>query len=152
MDEVAPRLFLGGKKEAKALLSKHSCSNCTSSLVDHVLNVSDKMFYMPKQDGVEFEYVPLNDFGKTELTPEILERCFEFIDRGLAASGGGVLVHCTLGVNRSAVIVTAHLMRSSNDTPTTILTRLKKIRSRVDPNQIYRQQLEALWSPSPSQT
>jgi hypothetical protein len=50
--------------------------------------------------------VSMNDFGKTELTDDLLQRCFDFIDAGLA-TGKGVLVHFTLGVNRSATICTA---------------------------------------------
>lgn len=52
----------------------------------------------------------VQDNGIDPLTSEF-ERCLEFIDRG-RKRGTATLVHCRVGVSRSATIVIAEVMRS----------------------------------------
>jgi len=52
----------------------------------------------------------VQDNGVDPLTEEF-ERCLEFIDRG-KANGTATLVHCRVGVSRSATICIAEVMRS----------------------------------------
>ncbi|OIW28034.1 dual specificity phosphatase [Coniochaeta ligniaria NRRL 30616] len=54
----------------------------------------------------------VQDNGIDPLTDEF-ERCLEFIDRG-RQRGTATLVHCRVGVSRSATIVIAEVMRSMN--------------------------------------
>ncbi|PHH55568.1 Dual specificity protein phosphatase PPS1 [Ceratocystis fimbriata CBS 114723] len=54
----------------------------------------------------------VQDNGVDTLTPEF-SRCFSFIDQG-RRKGGATLVHCRVGVSRSATICIAEIMRSFN--------------------------------------
>lgn len=61
-----------------------------------------------RQDRLAFLQVPIRDFAGP--TPAQLDACCGFIDAQREA-GRAVLVHCALGVGRSASVVLAYLMR-----------------------------------------
>lgn len=68
-----------------------------------------------------------------------LAACHNFIDGGIRA--GGVLVHCSAGVSRSATIVLSHLMKVEGLTPDAALTHLQLVRPAASPNPGFRRQL-----------
>jgi hypothetical protein len=154
MDLVAPGLWLGDKRGAMALIAHAKAPAAggeapsappSAPTATTILNVSDKMFYMPKAPGLRFNSVPMNDFGKTRLTDALLQRCFDFIASGVGA-GGGTLVHCTYGVNRSAIIVAAYILNAHQGRKGAdeIILELQAVRRVVDPNDVYRAQLREM--------
>ncbi|KAI9676771.1 MAG: tyrosine protein phosphatase yvh1 [Trizodia sp. TS-e1964] len=64
-----------------------------------------------------------------------------FIQDGLAG-GGGVLVHCAMGISRSATCVLAYLMQSRKLSPSQALKLLRTSRPICEPNSGFMQQLE----------
>lgn len=61
------------------------------------------------------------------------EKCFAFIDSGIRA--GGVLVHCLMGVSRSATIVIGYLIaRGKFPTFESSFDHVRSCRSCVQPN------------------
>lgn len=54
-------------------------------------------------------YVPLEDKATQDIL-QYFERCFSFISRSRARTN--ILVHCKVGVSRSATIVIGYLMSS----------------------------------------
>ncbi|KAK4549498.1 hypothetical protein LTR36_006495 [Oleoguttula mirabilis] len=66
-----------------------------------------------------------------------------FIDEGLAAAGGAVLVHCAMGQSRSATVVCAYLMRRFGGlTAGQAVERLREARPVCEPNGAFVGQLE----------
>lgn len=55
-----------------------------------------------------------------------------------------MLVHCAVGVNRSAAIVTAYLMKSEGLSLAVALGQVKRKRAVVDPVPYYIEQLKIL--------
>jgi atypical dual specificity phosphatase len=120
--EILPWLFIGSESAARSVVIRDG----GSLAITHVLNVSDNVFYSPFSDTLELLHVPMADNGTTVLA-ERLDKCFAFIESGRpsdwepsrngkphADSGLNlkkrVLVHCIVGVNRSATIVIAYIM------------------------------------------
>jgi hypothetical protein len=120
--EILPWLFIGSESAARSVVMRDG----GSLDITHVLNVSDNMLYSPFSDVLQLLHVPMADDGTTVLT-ERLDKCFAFIELGRPSnwepsrkgkphvdSGldleNRVLVHCIVGVNRSATIVIAYIM------------------------------------------
>lgn len=64
MSRVTDAIVLGSKKDAVKAIAEES--------VEFILNVSDKCFYAPRHDKILFDHVPMDDFGKTELSDELV--------------------------------------------------------------------------------
>lgn len=90
----------------------------------------------------DFNYitVPLRDVEDEPILNyviDILPKIHEVISRG-----GSVLVHCMMGVSRSATIVACYLMKYKNMNHTDVLDYMKTKRSIVNPNNGYLKSLE----------
>jgi len=107
--------------------------------INYVLNVSG--FKRSTEYPIETKTlnVPISDFGFTNLF-DVLDTCFNFIDEA-KGSGGKVLVHCMAGINRSASICIAYLMKQRQWTLKQAYDFLKKIRDEIHPHPSYMEQL-----------
>lgn len=76
-----------------------------------------------------------------DITPYI-PQILMFIDTALKHPQNRVLVHCALGVNRSAAAVTAYLCHRSGSNATTALEYLKSRKSDVQPSAMFLQQID----------
>eukprot|EP00435_Cladocopium_sp_Y103_P017845 s1287_g4.t1 len=94
------------------------------------------------QNGVVTLAIPMDDFGRTQLTETFLQRCFDFIAAGL--EDGRVLVHCRLGVNRSVTVAAAFLMRRKGFSAEQALQLLRERRPGAQPNEAYCEQLRQM--------
>lgn len=94
------------------------------------------------QNGVVTLAIPMDDFGRTQLTEAFLQRCFDFIAAGLEE--GRVLVHCRLGVNRSVTVAAAFLMRRNRFSADQALQLLRERRPGAQPNEAYCEQLRQM--------
>eukprot|EP00746_Dinoflagellata_sp_MGD_P164927 gnl/MRDRNA2_/MRDRNA2_93897_c0_seq1.p1 gnl/MRDRNA2_/MRDRNA2_93897_c0~~gnl/MRDRNA2_/MRDRNA2_93897_c0_seq1.p1 ORF type:complete len:190 (+),score=16.80 gnl/MRDRNA2_/MRDRNA2_93897_c0_seq1:212-781(+) len=160
---VKNRLWLGNMADAK------SAGESNPLRVTHVLNVADTMGLslgnLP--NGVLSDMVGLSDFGDDDIfsdgtAPEgwgesaeyanftrgkaitkyrQAGRCFDFLDTAMEKPESRVLVHCAMGVNRSATIVIAYLMKSKRWTLGRSFHHVKKIRMIVSPANGYVKQL-----------
>ncbi|KAF3917731.1 hypothetical protein ABW20_dc0101068 [Dactylellina cionopaga] len=65
----------------------------------------------------------------------------EFIDKAID-EGGSVLIHCAMGISRSATIATAYLIYKKEIPPDTALNLIKETRRIVHPNFGFREQLD----------
>ena len=83
MNCVAPGLWIGDRRVAARIVAAAKAASGSggsgggggddagavdaaqgNEMITAILNVSDRVFYMPKAAGLTFQHVPLNDFGK----------------------------------------------------------------------------------------
>ncbi|KAF8998778.1 hypothetical protein BDQ17DRAFT_1361597 [Cyathus striatus] len=96
--------------------------------------------------------IPINDTEYDDLLIHLPRAC-EFIRKGIEDDHGRVLVHCVMGISRSATVIVAYLMRTTLRTPLLCLRTLQKKRPQAHPNYGFLKQLEAFeecgYEPSP---
>jgi len=115
--------------------------------ITHVLNVSDFAVLKPGRtdSGIISKWVPIQDNGSDDVFGHGggWWRCRAFLGEALEQPDGRVLVHCAVGVNRSATIVAAWLMETRGWSLPQAMRYLEDRRPTVGPVQRHLQQLEA---------
>ncbi|KAJ7061340.1 protein-tyrosine phosphatase-like protein [Mycena amicta] len=151
MTMLLPGLFLGSEHNAR------DGPSLRRNRITHILSVmpNPPEVTSPLQgDGEEQEYqpkrltVPVLDVAEEELFP-YFRQTNAFIDEARNnnldsdSPQSAVLVHCQMGVSRSATVVAAYLMSTNPRTPTpsSALSFLESKRCIVRPNWGFREQL-----------
>lgn len=102
-----------------------------------ILNVkrSDDLRHAATRAGFQYAHEPIGNSGTPDFL--VLMRCCRFLD-SQRELGNPVLVHCALGIGRSATVVLAYLMLDGH-TLTDALDLLRKQRPAIDPSseQLY---------------
>ncbi|XP_029371945.1 dual specificity protein phosphatase 26 [Echeneis naucrates] len=138
-DEVWPRLYIGDQEIASdrrelAKLGITHILNCAQSKwrggAEHYAGMNITYHGIEAHDSPTFD-MSINFYPAAE-----------FIHKALM-SGGKVLVHCTVGVSRSATLVLAYLMIRHN---LTLVEAIKKVKDHrgVIPNRGFLRQLSGL--------
>lgn len=74
---------------------------------------------------------------------EAIQKCLNYIEEA-TSSGGNCLIHCQLGVSRSASVCIAYAMSKSAQVPFDLdkyLEDFRKVRPKVQPNSGFMKQL-----------
>ena len=109
--------------------------------ITHVLSVLDFDVGETKQlDGLKHLHIRLNDEPSENLIKHF-EETNAFIDEGLK-NGGGVFVHCAMGVSRSATCCVAYLMWKNGIGRDEAIAQVKEGRERIYPNHGFMEQLK----------
>eukprot|EP00427_Karlodinium_veneficum_P016713 CAMPEP_0169141154 /NCGR_PEP_ID=MMETSP1015-20121227/44123_1 /TAXON_ID=342587 /ORGANISM="Karlodinium micrum, Strain CCMP2283" /LENGTH=229 /DNA_ID=CAMNT_0009207451 /DNA_START=48 /DNA_END=737 /DNA_ORIENTATION=+ len=134
-DQILQRLYLGDRSDGQ-------CEWLIRQLgITHVLNVHNSCRFPSDDCGYEYLHEPLSDFGDQDLL-EFLPKVFPFMTAGMTS--GKVLVHCQMGVNRSASVVICYLMMHQNFTLRRAYLHTQAMRPRISPHELYFEQLQAL--------
>ena len=114
--------------------------------ISHVLNcVGSRSFdltrspYPPEANVKGFLIIPAQDFDEFNIM-RFFDDAIGFIDSAVL-QGGKVLVHCSIGVNRSGAIVAAYMMISQKKRLLDVIIELKTKRLLVLCNMGFRKQL-----------
>lgn len=135
-DEVWPRLYIGDQHSAenRADLSTHH--------ITHVLNAAhSKRRGQPHiYEGLHVAYMGIEAHDSCDFDMSVnFQAAADFIHRALSR-GGKVLVHCHVGVSRSATLVLAYLMLKQKLTLVEAVCAIKDNRG-VIPNRGFLRQL-----------
>ncbi|XP_054164426.1 dual specificity protein phosphatase 3-like [Oppia nitens] len=144
-DEVYPNLFIGNEASVrnKAYLKMIG--------VTHVVNCAEGTGFTMVSTGrayyadVGIQYIGINvlDVPHARISGHFHE-CANFIDKALK-EGGRVIVHCFVGLSRSATIALSYLMIKKNMNAEEALRTVKRNRE-IRPNDGFLRQLLALES------
>lgn len=127
--EVRPRLFLGSYHAAAPEFLRRAG-------VTHVVNCLDATAVA---DGAHTTLtLDLEDVPQQQLP---LRAATAFIAAALAEPTAVVLVHCAMGVSRSAACVVAHLLRAEGGTVEGVLKSVRAARPQAAPNEGFLEQL-----------
>ncbi|KAI0321967.1 protein-tyrosine phosphatase-like protein [Amylostereum chailletii] len=136
------QLYIGNLAAAK---SPHLHSELG---ITHIVSVCPDI---PCQ-GPNHLVIPVQDSEYSDLVFGMSQAC-RFIEAALA-DGGRVLVHCVMGISRSAAVITAYLMKTRRVTVKQAIAALKKRRPKILPNYGFIKQLHVLtacsFDPSPA--
>ncbi|KAF7555976.1 hypothetical protein G7046_g6422 [Stylonectria norvegica] len=140
ISEIEPGLYLGD------LGSSYKIATLTDNKITAMVSLSDAKsaaWSSPRNRELVPEdrhlYLPSLDTSTQDLLADFARVC-DFIDSNRE---GNLLVHCTVGVSRSATVVIAYLMRKYHQSLNDTLALVKKSR-KVKPNPNFMDQL-AVW-------
>jgi len=134
-DRVLQRVFLGDKGDGQAEWQIQKLG------ITHVLNVHNSCRFPSDDCGYEYLHQPMSDGGQDDLI-QFLPKVLPFLCQGAAA--GGVLVHCQMGVNRSATVVMCYLMLHQQFSLRRAFLHTQAIRPQVNPHELYFEQMQRL--------
>jgi len=125
IDQLQNYLFLGGSSAAR---DKEALQRTG---ITHILNVADDVecYY---QDSFKYLHFQIEDGGEDETIVDCFEDATAFV-RKARDSNGKVLVHCMMGINRSATVAMAVQMNIEGLTLEKAFRHTKKKRDRVSP-------------------
>jgi protein phosphatase slingshot len=130
---ILDHLFLGTEWNAS------NYDALSNDRITHILNVSSEVdnFFL---DTFKYLNIRVLDVEETDLMKEF-DRANKFIQEA-KEQGSCCLVHCKMGVSRSASIVLAYLMKENNWTFEQAYQFAKQRRACINPNDGFRQQLK----------
>uniref|UniRef100_A0A6B2LJR0 Protein-tyrosine-phosphatase n=1 Tax=Arcella intermedia TaxID=1963864 RepID=A0A6B2LJR0_9EUKA len=108
--------------------------------ITHILNMTDEIpNFHEALNHFQYKKISFPDSEQGYL-PDILDDALSFIDSAKAAQGR-VLVHCRLGISRSASVVIGYLLRTTSKPLKAIWEDLRATRPIVKPNPSFLKQL-----------
>ncbi|XP_017975696.1 PREDICTED: dual specificity protein phosphatase 1B isoform X2 [Theobroma cacao] len=131
--QIEEGLFLGSLRDAS------NKSALKSSNVTHILTVANLSVPSYPNDFV-YKIIEVMDREETNLM-QYFDECFSFIDEAKRL-GGGVLVHCFMGISRSVTMVVAYLMKKHGMSFSQALEHVKRRRPQASPNSGFILQLQ----------
>nr|XP_057917894.1 dual specificity protein phosphatase 13-like isoform X2 [Doryrhamphus excisus] len=138
VDEVWPGLFLGDMSAAndRYIVWKLGITHVVNAAHGRAYSRGSRRFY---GDGVDYYGIPAEDSVTFDLSAYFYP-CAEYIHNALGTACAGVLVHCAVGVSRSASLVLAYLMIWHGYT---LLEAIRKVKERrwIFPNKGFLRQL-----------
>eukprot|EP01125_Pyxidicula_operculata_P003613 TRINITY_DN1475_c0_g2_i1.p1 TRINITY_DN1475_c0_g2~~TRINITY_DN1475_c0_g2_i1.p1 ORF type:complete len:190 (+),score=20.22 TRINITY_DN1475_c0_g2_i1:598-1167(+) len=137
-NEILPGLWLGSEDAGKASLEVLKSHGVTHVLVPAYIGQNPIVY----PEHLTYMHLNLRDVSGVNIVNEF-KLAFRFISAGLE-QGGSVLVHCAMGISRSASFVVGYLMQSQKMSYRDAETFVRKKRSVIDTQKKFGDQL-SLW-------
>mmetsp|Transcript_7048 Transcript_7048/g.15628 ORF Transcript_7048/g.15628 Transcript_7048/m.15628 type:complete len:323 (-) Transcript_7048:35-1003(-) len=121
--------------------------------ITHVINASNVLVEYVKKEGVEYFEVPIPDDDQAKMHPFFAD-AVKFVTAAQRA-GGRVLIHCKVGISRSATLTICTVMHLNKWHLRKAFRHVARCREIICPSQTFREQLLAgaeLPRPMPSST
>jgi len=136
-DLIIPRLYLSDLHVAQ------DPAVAASLGITHIISVLDfKPTFPDEMEHIEKKYVRLSDSFREKITPH-LDDTTAFIRDALESNPENkVLVHCVMGISRSATVVCAYLIAKQGMTSTAAVDFVREKRPIICPNFGFRLQLD----------
>ncbi|XP_076044039.1 dual specificity protein phosphatase 3-like isoform X3 [Oratosquilla oratoria] len=143
MDECYPGLYIGdmGAATNKEYLKHVGITHVLNTAQGNKITTVNTKASFYEDSGIKYKGIQLLDVPSANIK-QYFDEGAEFINDALE-SGGRILVHCFMGISRSATIACAFLMLKRNMTAVEALTTLRKNRQ-VYPNDGFLSQLSEL--------
>ena len=133
LSEIIPGLFLGNKLATGETFLKENDIQCVISILDEEISIGENIDHLHIQK-LDYPHVDLSDH---------FQEVFEKITKSLAENKN-ILVHCNLGMCRSATLVIAFLMQSFKMPFDEVYSWVRERKSNIDLNPGFVQQLQNL--------
>ncbi|KAI0794496.1 protein-tyrosine phosphatase-like protein, partial [Fomes fomentarius] len=134
--QVLPHLWLSG------LYTAVNEEQLAALGVTHIVSVLEQKPSYPRSlPKLKTLHVPLPDVDDADIL-HYLNKTTDFIRRALEDKRNTVLVHCAMGISRSATVVCAYLIATHALSPAHALDFLISKREIVCPNLGFRRQLD----------
>lgn len=135
MDMIEPNLYLGN------IASATDVNNISKFKITHILTIDTCPLprHILELKGLTTKYIQLSDQPREDLLSH-LDDTAAFIEKGI--ENGTVLVHCYIGVSRSATVILAYMMKKYQIALAEAFIRVKKKRNMIDPNPGFVTQLK----------
>ncbi|KAI9440320.1 protein-tyrosine phosphatase-like protein [Lactarius indigo] len=138
--KIAPRLYLTCRSTASDV------AQLTSLGITHVLSVLEDAPTFPSTVPLRKLHVSISDYDGEDILTH-LPATTSFIRAALAESPSNrVMVHCAMGISRSATVVIAYLIATSRMTVHEALAAVRARRPIVRPNRGFVSQLHEYYS------
>ncbi|PIL24663.1 hypothetical protein GSI_12547 [Ganoderma sinense ZZ0214-1] len=143
--EVLPRLWLSGRYTAV------NEEQLVAIGVTHIVSILERRPKYPAalKKQLKTLHIPLQD-GETADILQHFDTTTAFIKSALEDKRNTVLVHCAMGISRSATVVSAYLVATTSMQPHEAIEFVQSKREIVSPNLAFRRQLDAYASPPAS--
>jgi len=116
MKEVYKNLFIGSKYDCDKFIDDknyailHACRTCHREILEDINEDSDNyLIYKKDNDNIYLNIIDMNEGLEKIYTESIIKEVMNFIN--LHIKNKKVLVHCDLGVSRSASVVLIYLAK-----------------------------------------
>ncbi len=119
--EIVPQVWVGSRRDAHdpEFMRRHN--------IRHVINCTrDVPFRFPRLNG--FRIAVDDDFDENETMARNLPIAVAAIESAVGFGNEGVLVHCVAGMQRSAAVVAALLMKRHRWTPAQAMAHMQSIK------------------------
>ncbi|XP_008320254.1 dual specificity protein phosphatase 13-like [Cynoglossus semilaevis] len=138
VDEVWPNLYLGNVAVAqnRKKLQKLGITHVLNAAHSKQGSIGDQSFY---GDTCVYFGIPAEDSESFDLS-QYFSAATDFINKALKSKDGKVLVHCIMGVSRSATLVVVYLMMRQHLSLRDALRQLIQKRA-IYPNRNFLSQL-----------
>jgi protein-tyrosine phosphatase len=133
LHKITPYLYLGTEQAAKSrrILNENK--------ITQVLTILDHNIDVPKDQVKKHKWIAMEDYPHVDIRPAVKE-ALEFV-RKARAKGQTVLIHCQMGMSRSASVAVAVVKALENMSPDNAIKYVKKKRPIIDLNYGFKKQI-----------